>query len=124
MATCVYPAFCLISPLIHCRLRRFRRVATEGFSKSVVQHFYPIQNREAIMLALALMKSPPTLEKHFQRHASSIMLSVNYHLPPVVSENDPNVVGVEKHVRRLLYEMQPGTRLVEHFPWLRHIPSM
>ena len=120
---CVSCFFCPMSPLTHYRLRRFRRITAEGFSKSVVQHFYPIQNREAIMLALALMKSPPTLEKHFQRHASSIMFSVNYHLPPVESENDPSVVGVEKHVRRLLYEMQPGTRLVEHFPWLRHIPS-
>ena len=123
MATCVYPAFCLISLFIHYRLRRFRRVAADGFSKSAVQHFYPIQNREAIMLALALMKSPPTLEKHFRRHASSIILSINYHLPPVESENDPIVVGVENHVRRVLYEMQPGVRLVELFPWMRHIPS-
>ncbi|KAI9452360.1 cytochrome P450 [Lactarius psammicola] len=104
-------------------LRRFRRVAVEGFSKSAVQRFHPIQNREAIMLALAVMKSPPTLEKHFQRHAWSIMFSVIYHLPPAESEDDPNIVGVESHVRRLLHEMHPGTRLVEFFPWLRYIPS-
>ncbi|KAI9452371.1 cytochrome P450 [Lactarius psammicola] len=105
------------------QLRRFRRVAVEGFSKSAVQHFHPIQNREAIMLALALMANPPSLEKHFHRHAWSIMFSLNYHLPPVESEHDPGVVGVENHVRRLLHEMHPGTRLVEFFPWLRHIPS-
>ncbi|KAH8985567.1 hypothetical protein EDB92DRAFT_1356158 [Lactarius akahatsu] len=89
-------------------LRRFRRVAVEGFSKPAAQHFHPIQNREAIMLALALVKSPPNLEKHLHRHASSIMLSINYHLPPVESEDDPNVVGVETHVRRLSHEMNPG----------------
>ncbi|KAH9009901.1 cytochrome P450 [Lactarius pseudohatsudake] len=104
-------------------LRRFRRVAVEGFSKPAAQHFHPIQNREAIMLALALMKSPPNLEKQFYRHALSIMLSVNYHLPPVESEDDPHVVGVETHVQRLLHEMNPGTRLVEMVPWLRYIPS-
>ncbi|KAH9066037.1 cytochrome P450 [Lactarius deliciosus] len=104
-------------------LRRFRRAAVEGFSKPAAQHFHPIQNREAIMLALALMESPPNLEKHFHRHASSIMLSVNYHLPPVESEDDPHVVGVETHVRRLFHEMNPGTRLVEMLPWLRYIPS-
>ncbi|KAH8997633.1 cytochrome P450 [Lactarius deliciosus] len=104
-------------------LRRFRRVAVEGFSKPAAQHFHPIQNREAIMLALALMKSPPNLEKHLHRHTSSIMLSVNYHLPPVESEDDPHVVGVETHVGRLLHEMNPGTRLVEMLPWLRYIPS-
>ncbi|KAH9066041.1 cytochrome P450 [Lactarius deliciosus] len=104
-------------------LRRFRRAAVEGFSKSAVQHFHPIQNREATILALALLKSPPNLEKHFHRHGSSIMLSVNYDFPPVESENDPGVVGVETHVRRLLREMNPGARLVENLPWLRYIPS-
>ena len=104
-------------------MRRFRRVAAEGFSKLAVQSFYPIQSREAIILAIALMKSPPDLEKLFYRHASSIMLSVNYHLPPAESEDDPNVVGVEKHARRLLHEVKPGTRLVEYIPWLRYFPS-
>ncbi|KAI9445682.1 cytochrome P450 [Lactarius psammicola] len=103
--------------------RRFRRVAVEGFSKSAVQHFHPIQGREAIMLALVLMKNPSTLGKHLQRHAWSIMLSVNYHFPPVDSEDDPIVAGVAKHVERLLHEMQPGTRLVEFFTWMRYIPS-
>ncbi|KAH8985573.1 cytochrome P450 [Lactarius akahatsu] len=83
-------------------LRQFRRVAAEGFSKSAVQRFHPIQNREAIM---------------------SIMLSVDYHIPPVESKDDPCIIGVENHVRRFLREVQPGTRLVEYFPWLRYVPS-
>ncbi|KAF8265023.1 cytochrome P450 [Lactarius quietus] len=104
-------------------LRRFRCVAAEGFSKLAIQHFQPIQNHEAIMLTLALMKSPPTLKKHFHRHALSIMFSVNYHLPPMESEDDPRVVGVDKQVQCMLHKIQPGTRLVEYFPWLRYIPS-
>ncbi len=51
------------------------------------------------------------------------MLSVNYHFPPVDSEDDPVVVGVAKHVERLLHEMLPGMRLVEFFTWMRYIPS-
>ncbi|KAH9053934.1 cytochrome P450 [Lactarius vividus] len=102
-------------------LRHFRRVTAEGFSKSAVQQFHPIQNREAIMLALALIKSPPTLANHFHRHAWSIMLSVDYHLPPVESKDDPS--EIEGHVRRFLHEIHPGTRLVEYFPWLRYVPN-
>ena len=75
------------------------------------------------MLALALMKNPPDTEKHLQRHGSSIMLSVNYHLPPVDSEDDPIIVGVIKHVERIMHETRPGTRLVEFFTWMRYIPS-
>ncbi|KAH9057383.1 cytochrome P450 [Lactarius vividus] len=103
--------------------RRFRRITVEGFSKSAVQHFHPIQGREALMLALVLMKNPSTLGKHFQRHAWSVMLSVIYHLPPVDSEDDPVVVRIAKQAERLLHEMQPGTRLVEFFTWMRYIPS-
>ena len=75
------------------------------------------------MLALALIKNPPDTEKHLQRHGSSIMLSVNYHLPPVDSEDDPIIVGVMKHVERIMHETRPGTRLVEFFTWMRYIPS-
>ncbi|KAF8267195.1 cytochrome P450 [Lactarius quietus] len=102
--------------------RRFRRPAVEGFSKSVIQDFYPIQSREAMILALALMKTPP-MKKHFQRHAWSVVLSIIYNRPPVESEDDPVVVGIADHVQRVLHEMQPGNRLVEYFPWMRYIPS-
>ncbi|KAH9059147.1 cytochrome P450 [Lactarius vividus] len=102
--------------------RRFRRPAVEGFSKSVVPDFYPIQSREAIMLALSLMKSPP-MKKQFQRHAWSVVLSINYHLPPVESEDDPVVVEIVNQVQRVLHEIQPGARLVEYFPWMKYIPS-
>ncbi|KAH8977255.1 cytochrome P450 [Lactarius hatsudake] len=102
--------------------RRFRRPAVEGFSKSVVPDFYPIQSREAIMLALSLMKSPP-MKKHFQRHAWSVVLSINYHLPPVESEDDPVVLEIVNQVQRVLHEIQPGARLVEYFPWMKYIPS-
>ena len=95
----------------------------EGYSKSVVPDFYPIQSREALILALALIKNPPYPEKHLQRHASSVMLSISYHFPPVDSEDDPVVVGVVKHVERMMHEMQPGARLVEFLTWMRYIPS-
>ena len=75
------------------------------------------------MLALTLIKNPPTLEKHFHRHTISIMFSINYHFPPTESEDDPRVVAIDDHARRMLYEMKPGTRLVEYLPWLRYIPS-
>ena len=105
------------------RWRRFRRVVVEGFSKSVVPHFYPIQGREAIMVALALIRSPSDPEKSFQRHATSIMLTVNYQFPPIDSENDPTIVGVAEFVERAAHEMMPGARLVEFFTWMRYIPS-
>ena len=115
--------FVLTSALIQYRYRSSRRATADGFSKLAVPQFHPVQNREAIMLALALIESPPTLEKHFHRHTISIMFSINYHFPPVESVDDPRVIAIEDHVRRVLYEMLPGKRLVEYLPWLRYIPS-
>ena len=128
MATCTPLTLCLshvliFHALIFHRWRRFRRVAVEGFSKSVVHRFHPIQGREAITLALALMLNPSNLLQHLQRHGASIMLTINYHLPPVDSEDDPAVVGITGHAERLTHELQPGNRLVEYFYWMRHIPG-
>ena len=115
-------ALSYIFSLILPRVRRFRRVAAEGFSKSAVKQFYPIQNREAIILASFLMNNP-IQEKDLQRHTTSIMFSVTYHLPPLESEDDPHVAGITNLLQRIMQEMQPGARLVEYFPWLRYVPS-
>ena len=50
------------------------------------------------------------------------MFTVNYDFPPV-DLDDPAVVGATSHVERMLQELQPGSRLVEIFPWMRYIPS-
>ena len=113
---------CLIPALIPHRWRRFRRPTVDGFSKTAVREFHPIQNREAIMLALALMKNPPSL-KQFQRHTWSGLLSINYNHPPVESEDGPVVAGVGNHILRIMHEVHPGMRLVEFFPWMRYVPS-
>ncbi|KAI9457951.1 cytochrome P450 [Lactarius psammicola] len=103
--------------------RRFRRVAVESFSKSTVPRFHPIQGRDATTLALAMMKNPSDPIQDLQRYTASVMMSINYHLKPVDSDDDPALVGILDHVRRLLYELQHGNRLVEYFNWLRYVPS-
>ena len=94
----------------------------DGFSKTAVQQFHPIQNREAVMLALALMKGPPSPKK-FQRHMWSSLLTIIYNHPPAESEDDPAVAGVTNHILRIMHEVHPGMRLVEFFPSMKYIPS-
>ncbi|KAH9165024.1 cytochrome P450 [Lactarius sanguifluus] len=105
-------------------LRRFRRATMDSFSKSGVSIFQPVQHREAMMLALDLMKNPPDRETHLRRHSMSIMLSINYHLPPAQSESDPLLVGITDRIRHISHTLEPGAHLVEFFPWLRYAPSM
>lgn len=105
-------------------LRRFRRAALDSFSSSGVSVYRPIQNREAMILALDLMKSPSDRETHLRRHSLSIMLSINYHLPPAQSESDPFLLAITDRIRHISHTLEPGAHLVEFFPWLRYVPSM
>ncbi|KAH9053931.1 cytochrome P450 [Lactarius vividus] len=105
-------------------LRRLRRAAMDSFSKSGVSIFQPVQHREAMMVALDLMKSPSDRETHLRRHSLSIMLSINYNLPPAQSERDPLLLGITDRIRDISHTLEPGAHLVEFFPWLRYVPSM
>ncbi|KAH8990412.1 cytochrome P450 [Lactarius hatsudake] len=99
--------------------RRMRRAAHEGLSKS----FKTPQFNEAIILASALLDKPATMDNHFRRAAASMIMSVTYDTPPIVSELDPGIEAVNEFVARVLRAALPGAHFVEFFPWMRHIPS-
>jgi len=96
----------------------------DSFSKSGVSIFRPVLNREAMILALDLMKSPSDREMYLRRHSLSIMLSINYNLPPAHSESDPLILEITDRTRHISHTLEPGAHLVELFPWLRYVPSM
>ncbi len=89
----------------------------DSFSKSGVSLFQPIQHREATMLALDLMnlKGPSYRETHLRRHSLSIMLSINYHLPPAQSESDPLLLAIIDRTWQVSHALEPGVHLVEFF---------
>src|SRR6266404_5758575 len=119
-----FDTVCHIFPLIPHRWRRFRRPTVDAYSKTAVPHFHPILSHEAILLALSLMKKPPSTQfQQFQRHTWSTLLTINYHHPPVESENDPVVAGFANQILRIMHEVSPGSRLVELLPWLKYVPS-
>jgi hypothetical protein len=96
----------------------------DSFSKSGVSLFRPVLNREAMMLALELMKNPSDREMLLRRHSLSIMLSINYHHPPAQSDSDPLILEIIDRTRDITHTLEPGAHLVELFPWLRYVPSM
>ncbi|KAN0132228.1 Cytochrome P450 [Lactarius tabidus] len=103
--------------------RRMRRAAHEGLSKTVVESFKTPQFNEAVLLASGLLAQPATLDNHLRRVAASMIMSVTYDTPPVVSELDSGVKAVNDFVARLTRAALPGSHFVEFFPWMRYIPS-
>ncbi|KAI0254607.1 cytochrome P450 [Lactifluus subvellereus] len=103
--------------------RKMRKAAHEGLSKSVVESFKAPQLIEAILLTNGLLAQPATWDSHIRRTAASMVMSVTYDTPPIVSELDSSVRDVNDFVARLTRAALPGAHLVEFFPWMMYIPS-
>jgi cytochrome P450 len=104
--------------------RRMRRAAHEGLStKSTVESFKTPQFNEAVLLASGLLAQPATQDNHLRRVAASVIMSVVYDTPPIVSELDAGVKGINDCVARITRAALPGSHLVEFFPWMMYIPS-
>ena len=99
-----------------------RRALHEGITQSS-ESFKVSQLNEAILLTSGLLAQPATWDKHFRRTTASLMMSVMYGCPPVVSEQDSGVRAVNEFLARLTRAALPGAHVVEFFPWMRHIPS-
>jgi hypothetical protein len=100
-----------------------RRASSDSFSKSAVRNYHAIQTKEAGLLAWNILSRPADVDKQFRRTAASIIMSVVYDLPPVESDNDPNVSRVKEYMERLVASTDAGTHLVEFFPWMKYIPK-
>jgi hypothetical protein len=100
-----------------------RRAAHEGLSKYVVESYKTAQFTEAVLLASGLLAQPAMMDDHIRRSAASMIMSVTYDKPPIVSELDSSVKAINDVVARLTRAALPGAHFVEFFPWMRYIPN-
>jgi len=100
-----------------------RRAAHEGLSRTIVESFKAPQLSEAVLLTSGLLAEPLTWDKHLRRTAASMVMSVTYDTPPIISELDSGVKAVNDFVARLTRAALPGAHFVEFFPWMMYIPS-
>jgi cytochrome P450 len=103
--------------------RRMRKACHEAFNKAMVKRYHTTQTTEAILLASGLLDEPTEWDKHFRRTAASMILSVVYSYPTIVSGRDHTVEAINDCAERLTRAAYPGAYLVEFFTWMRYIPS-
>jgi len=103
--------------------RKMRKAAHEGLSRTIVESFKTPQLNEAILLSIGLLAEPATWDNHLRRTAASMVMSVTYDTPPIVSERDSSVKAVNDFVARLTRAALPGAHFVEFLPWMMYIPS-
>jgi len=102
-----------------------RRAAHGALTKRVVQNYYPIQTKEATILASSLLSSSADVDlpKHFHRTGVSAIMSIVYDYPTLESINDPAVKDIEDYVLRLGNSIRSGGYAVDIFPWMVYIPE-
>lgn len=103
--------------------RKMRRAAHEGLSRTVVESFKTPQLIEAVLLTSGLLAQPSTWDNHLRRTAASMVMSVTYDTPPILSELNSSVKAINDFVARLTRAALPGAHFVEFFPWMMYIPS-
>ncbi|KAH9168381.1 cytochrome P450 [Lactarius sanguifluus] len=101
--------------------RRMRKAIHEGLS--IPGSFKDPQLTEALLLTSGLLAQPATMDNHLRRAAASVIMSITYGTPPIVSELDPGIKAVNDFVARIERAALPGAHFVELLPWMRHIPS-
>ncbi|KAI9435070.1 cytochrome P450 [Lactarius indigo] len=101
--------------------RRMRKAVHECLS--IAESLKVPQLNEALLLTSGLIAQPATMDNHLRRATASMIMSVTYGTPPIVSELDPGIKAINDFVTRLTRALLPGTHFVEFFPWMRHIPS-
>ncbi|KAI9567149.1 cytochrome P450 [Boletus coccyginus] len=103
--------------------RRLRKAAHEGLNKGVAHRFQPTQHVEGVLLACGLLAEPGNWDGHLRRTAASVIMSMVYDEPPIISGNDQSVRFINDFVTRLTRAALPGAHLVEFFPWMMYIPK-
>jgi hypothetical protein len=113
----------MFTSLYSCR--RIRRAAHEALTKRVVQGYHPIQTKEATILVSSLLTPSVSFnpDKQFQRLSASTIMSILYDYPTIVSEHDHTLEKIDAYNLRISKAENTGSRLVDIFPWMIHIPE-
>ncbi|KAH9175619.1 cytochrome P450 [Lactarius sanguifluus] len=105
------------------RWRRSRRATHQCLSKTAVLSYHNMLREEAVILTSASLADPGALENHFQRAATSAIMSVLYSYPTLENEEDETVKEIYAFIERISMAAAPGAYLVDLFPWMLYIPE-
>ncbi|KAL0562642.1 hypothetical protein V5O48_019442, partial [Marasmius crinis-equi] len=105
--------------------RQMRRAGNKILNKAVAPSFHPAQEQEAIHLVWNMIQDsrPKDWDSELHRATSSVLLSVVYSHPVLESSDDPAIRRINEFASRVNQASNPGTHLVEFFPWLRYFPA-
>ncbi|KAF8585121.1 cytochrome P450 [Ramaria rubella] len=103
-------------------LRQFRRLGRQSMGMHAIGEYKLVQEEEARFLAKAVIDSPNDLIDHIKRATSITLLRILYGYTPS-NELDALNTAAQKLVSDSSILILASARLLDLFPFLRHIPA-
>ncbi|TFY79497.1 hypothetical protein EWM64_g4512 [Hericium alpestre] len=101
--------------------RKFRKVYHSGFHSRRADTYRDVQSLESKLLMYQLLHEPKDFEKHIQRYAASVIVSVVY--GKRVDSVDEWIVKENMAAMGYMTSLNiPGKYIVESWPWLLKLP--
>ncbi|KJA23839.1 hypothetical protein HYPSUDRAFT_214889 [Hypholoma sublateritium FD-334 SS-4] len=102
--------------------RRWRKVLHIGFHSRQAATYNEIQSLESKLVLKQILDDPSGYERHLQRYAASVIVSVTY--GKRINSVDEWVVKEQMNSVDYLFSVNiPGKYLVESWPWLLKLPK-
>ncbi|KAJ3487188.1 hypothetical protein NLI96_g3713 [Meripilus lineatus] len=105
------------------RLKRLRRALHAQLQPSAAKEYQPLQFRHAKQYILDIVRDPEHHMDHARRYSASVVLSMVYGKKTPTRYSDPEVIEIEKTLKRVVECLHPGTYLVDSFPFLKYFPT-
>ncbi|KAF8551926.1 cytochrome P450 [Imleria badia] len=105
------------------RLRRIRRALHVMMQPKVAETYEPLQLRHAKNVLLDILDDPEHHQRHARRYAASVVMGITYGKVTPTSYNDPEVVAVNRCLKRFGRAILPGAYLVDTYPILQYVPG-
>ncbi|OLN87232.1 Cytochrome P450 2D26 [Colletotrichum chlorophyti] len=102
--------------------RMHRRILQKSFSKTSVQIYHDLQEREAGILLGGIMKEPEAWETALRRFATAVVMKIGFGVS-VETDGDPYIKIAEDASYALGHGGAPAGTLVDFFPFAKHLPN-
>ncbi|KAF5336245.1 hypothetical protein D9758_014353 [Tetrapyrgos nigripes] len=104
------------------RWRRMRHAADYALGYKNSSKYHATQAAESTILAHGLLANSDKWVSQLERTTSSVMLSMVYDLPPILSLDTPAVVFMNTFIECIARVGVPGAYLVDSLPMLENLP--
>ncbi|KAK1622597.1 putative O-methylsterigmatocystin oxidoreductase [Colletotrichum phormii] len=102
--------------------RMHRRILQRSFSKTSIQMYRELQEREALVLLKGIIRDPGSWETSLRRFATAVVMSIGFGVN-VESDTDPYIQMATDASYALGHGGAPAGTLVDFFPFVRYLPD-